>query len=177
MISGGADVDPARYGQPPHGTTRSEPDRDALELALIERALDRDLPILGICRGFQLLNVYFGGTLIQDLPDHRADDAANSAHHSIRVAPDSYLGRLIGMTETRVNSRHHQGLRGGDLAPPLRATALADDQLIEAFEHPGYRWVIGVQWHPERIDEVPKEFSALFRAFVAESSRSLGRVT
>jgi len=177
LLAGGADVGPERYGQPRDPTTLSEPARDALEFALLQAVLERDLPVLGICRGLQLLNVHFGGTLIQDLPGHRADSQGNSATHIIHVDAASRLVRLIGLSETTVNSRHHQGVGRDDLAGPLRASAWSPDGVIEALEHPGHRWAIGVQCHPEREDEVPRAFSQLFEEFVAETKRVPGRAS
>jgi putative glutamine amidotransferase len=153
VLTGGDDVDPARYHAVPHpklGTV--DPARDAVELALIAGAYERGLPILAICRGIQLLNVALGGTLYQDLPSERPSAIQHSgpgAHHPLRVEPGTRAYRAVGAPSLTVNSRHHQAIR--DLAPGLRATAWASDELIEAVESTnGARpWTLAVQWHPE----------------------------
>ena len=173
VLTGGEDVDPARYGAAPHpmlGDTDSG--RDAMELALIAAARQRGLPILAICRGIQILNVALGGTLYQDLLSERPgpiDHANETSCHGLEVAPDSRLFRTIGMQRGSVNSRHHQAVR--DLAPGLVATAWADDGVIEAAEPAmaGEPWMLAVQWHPE--DEVE---GALFRGFAQELARPQG---
>jgi len=164
VFTGGDDVDPARYHAPRHpklGTTDAE--RDAVEVALFERATERRLPILAICRGIQLLNVALGGTLYQDLPSERPsaiDHSDERTRHGVRVEAGSLSHRVVGALSASVNSRHHQAIR--DLAPGLRATAWATDDVIEAVERANGSegWMLAVQWHPEEEVE-----SALFRNF------------
>jgi putative glutamine amidotransferase len=166
VLTGGEDVDPARYRAAPHpklGDTDAA--RDAVELALIAGARQRRLPVLAICRGIQILNVALGGTLYQDLASERpgvVDHADPRSRHGLVVQPDTLLHRTIDTVATRVNSRHHQAIR--ELAPPLRATAWAEDGVIEGAEpaDPGGPWTLAVQWHPE--DDVE---TALFRGFAA----------
>jgi gamma-glutamyl-gamma-aminobutyrate hydrolase PuuD len=158
VLTGGEDVDPARYHAAPHpklGATDAA--RDAMEVALIARAHERGLPILAICRGIQILNVALGGTLYQDLPSERPSaihHAGPAARHPLRVESGSRLYGAVGAAATSVNSRHHQAIR--DLAPGLRATAWAADDLIEGVERAnGARpWTLAVQWHPEDDVEV-----------------------
>ena len=169
VLTGGEDVDPARYGATPHPKLEApDPARDAVEAALIEAAHRRRLPILAICRGIQILNVTLGGTLYQDLGTERPSDIDHvgaSRRHGLRVEPRSLLARTIGAAPRSVNSRHHQAIR--DLAPGLAATAWADDGLIEAIEAAdgSAPWLLAVQWHPE--DDVE---GALFAGF----ARALG---
>ena len=172
-LSGGPDVDPVRYGEPDAGVERDrvDPDRDAMEFRAAERALARDIPVLAVCRGFQLLNVVMGGKLVQDLPGHRATD---HAVHEISASPGSKLAAACGPNMT-VNSRHHQGITADGLSPDLRPTAFVE-RFVEAYEAPDHRWVVGVQWHPERVlaDEEPVDTNAakIFTAFVAEATRT-----
>jgi putative glutamine amidotransferase len=163
VLTGGEDVVPARYGAAAHPRLgETDPERDAVELALIAGAVRRRLPVLAICRGLQILNVALGGTLYQDLPSGPGrslghDDGAE--RHAITIEPGSRLARVLAGTRAVVNTRHHQAVR--DLAPALRATAWAEDGVVEAAEarDPG-AWVLAVQWHPE---EEPDD--ALFRGF------------
>ncbi len=163
VLTGGEDVVPARYGAAAHPRLgETDPERDAVERALIAGAVRRRLPVLAICRGLQILNVALGGTLYQDLPSERPgplghDDGAE--RHAITIEPGSRLARVLAGTRAVVNTRHHQAVR--DLAPALRATAWAEDGVVEAAEarDPG-AWVLAVQWHPE---EEPDD--ALFRGF------------
>ncbi len=156
VLTGGEDVDPARYGQEPHPALGSvNLPRDAMELAALEAALERRLPVLAICRGLQLLNVALGGTLFQDLPAQRPgrvhhEQTAPWSHrwHGARVEPGSALHAVFGTGELFINSFHHQGI--DRLAPGLEATVLAEDGLVEGVEATEYPWVYGVQWHPER---------------------------
>jgi putative glutamine amidotransferase len=152
VLAGGADVDPARYGHPagPH-TTVLRPERDAAELAVLQAALSRDLPLLAICRGMQLLNVELGGDLLQHLPDVPGAGIHNPgaglfAGRQVRTAPGTQLDRLLGRTAA-VDCHHHQAL--DRIAPELTPSAWAEDGLVEAVEATGRRFCLGVQWHPE----------------------------
>ena len=185
LLSGGPDVDPEFYGATPDpnaGLYMSKP-LDDLEFRLLEHALQRDMPVLAICRGMQVLNVAFGGQLIQDLPGHRAvrdGDRWVSESHQIYLAPGAKAAPIIGSAGFfRVNSRHHQGVREPQKSPRLMATAYSvEDGYIEGLESPEHSWVIGLQCHPERQDEVPASFANLFKAFKdrAESHAELSRV-
>ena len=172
LLPGGPDVDPVLYGEPPDPSAGLETCRplDDLELRLLHYALDRDMPVLAICRGMQLLNVALGGKLIQDLPGHRVveqDGEWGSTVHLTYLSPGSKAAAIIGMAGFfRLNSRHHQGLREAQRSLRLMTTAYGvDDGLVEGLESPEHRWVIGLQCHPERQDEVPKLFANLFTAF------------
>jgi gamma-glutamyl-gamma-aminobutyrate hydrolase PuuD len=152
VVAGGADVDPARYGQAagPH-TTVVRPERDESELLALQAALDRDLPVLAICRGMQLLNVALGGDLVQHLPDAENtgihDPGAGLYHRrEVRTEPGSALHRLLGPTGC-VACHHHQAL--ARIAPELTPSAWAEDGVVEAVEAAGRRFCLGVQWHPE----------------------------
>jgi len=169
LLTGGPDVDPALYGEVADPEAGLELDRglDDLELRILEYALGRDMPVLAICRGMQLLNVAFGGKLIQDLPNHKSeklDERWESASHTIYLAPGAKAAPVIGMAGFfKVNSLHHQGLKEAQRAQRLMTTAYeVEDGLIEGLESPEHSWVIGLQCHPERQDEVPKMFDNLF---------------
>jgi putative glutamine amidotransferase len=173
LLTGGDDVDPSWYGEPPHTAYDvSEPGRDAFEIDLVRRALAADLPVLAICRGLQVLNVALGGTLIQDIPSepgmrlqHDAEGPATTLAHTVAIAPGSCLAALVGPDDARaVNSRHHQAIRA--LGQGLVVTGTSPDGLIEAAEVPAARFCVGVQWHPENFHETG-EFSDLFEGFVA----------
>ncbi len=164
VLTGGEDVAPDRYGALPHPRLGVvDPSRDAAEVALIDAARQRGLPILAICRGIQILNVALGGTLYQDLSSERPGPVPHSdetSHHGVRVAAGSLLERTLGTRAATVNSRHHQAIR--DLAPALKAVAWAEDGVIEAAEPNGADdpWIVAVQWHPEDLTE-----RALFEGF------------
>ena len=176
-LSGGPDLDPDAYGagerHPELGPT--EPGLDAFELALARAADARGLPLLGICRGAQALNVARGGTLHQHLPGHRQTEPATAATHTVRVEPGTRLERLIGSGALRVNSFHHQAVER--LGRGLEAVAYAADGTVEAVESRGARFVVGVQWHVEGLISQPRH-RVLFDALVAaaiEPARPLRR--
>ncbi len=156
MLSGGCDIDPALYGATPHPQTVGiVPARDATELALARRAIERDLPVLGICRGVQLINVALGGTLNQHVPelvgheDHRRNPGSfDGSEHDVRLEPDSLIARVIGERMHTAKSHHHQAI--DRVAERLVVTGRAvGDDLPEALEAPDSGFVLGVQWHPE----------------------------
>ena len=167
-LTGGEDLEPSRYGAPADPKTEpADPDRDALELALVATARARDLPVLGICRGFQVLNVAYGGTLVQHVDGHRAANGPIVPHTVVPVA-GSKLAEACGAAPYSVNARHHQAVTKQSLAPGLAPTALIDG-FVEAFEDPARRWLVAVQWHPERAAD-PDMSSAgtrIFGAFAA----------
>ena len=174
VLAGGEDIDPSRYGEEPIPQLGPiNPPRDVAEFRTLEAALERDLPVLGICRGHQLLNVFFGGSLYQDIGVatgeghlHLQTTPWGSHHHDVTVERDSRLGRAIGRERMEINSYHHQAIR--ELAPTLEVTARADDGLIEAVESKEHRWLVGVQWHPERHEAEAEDTDAnlsLFQAF------------
>ncbi|HEX7052276.1 MAG TPA: gamma-glutamyl-gamma-aminobutyrate hydrolase family protein [Longimicrobiales bacterium] len=156
VLTGGEDIDPARYGEAPlPGLGLVNPARDAAELTTLNLALERELPVLGICRGCQLINVGMGGTLYQDLATqapsrvrHRQVESWESRTHRIRIVPGSRLAQTVAREVLLINSFHHQGIK--DVAPGLVITATAEDGAIEAVESAGEPWILGVQWHPER---------------------------
>ena len=156
ILAGGADVDPARYGQPtgPH-TPSVRPERDESELLLLEAALDRDLPLLAVCRGMQLLNVALGGDLVQHLPDAENAGVHDPGHglfrrRDVRIEPGSEVHRLLGPTAA-VACHHHQAL--ARVAQELTPSAWAEDGVVEAVDVPGRRFCLGVQWHPEETTD------------------------
>lgn len=171
LIPGGTDVDPARYGeQPLPELLTPDAGRDDLEIALVRAALERDLPLLAICRGFQVLNVACGGRLLQHIPDdsHRAleNGRGPSRFHDVTITLGTLLAEIAGAGTRRVNSRHHQAVLPGMIAPGLLVSATSPDGLIEGLESPGHRYAIGVQWHPER-PEIAEDWRPLFAGFVA----------
>ncbi|TCP41116.1 putative glutamine amidotransferase [Tamaricihabitans halophyticus] len=166
VLSGGADVDPARYGQQPHSRTSARPDRDEYEFGLLAAALRAELPVLGVCRGFEVLNVAYGGTLSQHLPDVLGHDRhqpapATFATSEVTIEPGSGLASVLG-TRTTGQCHHHQGI--DVLGSGLTAVAHTSDGLIEAVERPGAGFVCGVQWHPEEDISDVRLFAALVAA-------------
>lgn len=177
LMSGGADLDPGRYGQAIDGSREIEPDRDELEAAAWIVATARGVPVLGICRGLQAINVFSGGTILQHVDGHTGPGwgTGPAATHPLRLVPGTRLAGLVGPAETlEVNAYHHQGIRAQDLAAGLRAAAWAESPagpLVEGLEAADGRFVVGVQCHPERTESTPAEFERLFAAFV-EAARS-----
>lgn len=170
-LTGGEDLEPSRYGVPADPRTEpADPARDALELSLVAMARERDLPILGICRGFQVLNVAYGGSLVQHVEGHR--EANGPIHPHVALAtPRSRLAAACGAAPFKVNARHHQGVDERSLAPGLVPTARIDE-LIEAFEDPARSWVVAVQWHPERSadPDMSAAGTRIFDAFAAATA-------
>ena len=173
LLPGGGDIEPARYGAADHPRQYGiDPDRDELELDLARAAVRTGLPTLGICRGLQLLNVAFGGTLVQHLPDvdglleHR--DEAKQAMHDVEVAAGSRLAAALGQGTARCLSHHHQGL--DRLGEGFRPVAWAPDGLVEGIER-DQGWTVGVLWHPESTAAADPVQHRLLRAFVEVASR------
>jgi putative glutamine amidotransferase len=167
IFSGGSDLDPQIYGQEAHAETRGVvAERDRAELALLQAAVERDMPVLAVCRGSQVLNVALGGDLVQHLPDVVGDEKhkhtpGDYADHDVEVLPRTRLGALLG-EHAPVKSHHHQGF--GRLGTGLREAARADDGTVEALEDPSRRFAVGVLWHPEAGEDM-----RLFEALVEEA--------
>ncbi len=185
VLSGGVDMDPVRYGRPNRGSVDVQPDRDELEAQAWSAAERRDVPALGICRGFQVINVLMGGSLLQHVDGHRAGDGTGPpVRHPLHVAPGTRLARMLFPDDAEagaveVNSFHHQAVRAADLAPGLVASGWAPSpagDLVEAIESPGgARLVLGLQCHPERTDSTSPAFERLWSAFVDACRRPVRR--
>ena len=186
LLSGGPDLDPGYYGEgpiPELGTTI--PEWDALEMALLRLALEQGMPIFGICRGMQILNVALGGTLYQDVPSQLGADVFNhwqttpkcQVTHEVEVLDDSYLAKITDRPKVEVNSYHHQGIKG--LADVLTVAARCADGVIEALESRYFsnRWIVGVQWHPEGMRDTESGHRNLFEAHVCAAERYASRRT
>ena len=181
VLTGGGDIEPTRFDQDAHPkTTLVSPDRDELELTLVDRALRDDVPLFGICRGLQVLNVALGGSLHQHIPEavgetvqHTQSEKRHVATHPVKLlAEGTRLGRILGTSELAVNSFHHQAVK--TLGRGLREVAWAPDQVIEAVEHEDQRrFVLAVQWHPEDLVEHDATARVLFTA-VVEAARARG---
>ena len=169
IFSGGGDLDPSLYGANAHPETDSpHRTRDQAELGLLQAALQRDMPVLAVCRGSQLLNVARGGDLVQHLPDElgherHKHEPGTFSDHAVRLDPSSKVGGLLG-DHAPVKSHHHQGY--GRVGDGLREAGWADDGTVEALEDPGKRFAVGVLWHPEEGEDF-----ALFRGLVEEARR------
>jgi putative glutamine amidotransferase len=185
MLTGGDDVAPSRYGETPlESVVEAEPGRDEFEIALVNEARARKLPVFAICRGIQVMNVACGGTLVQDIPSQIHGALAHSLTvppnqpyslaHEVWLDQDTLLSqlmceRLSDADACEVNSRHHQAIK--TVAPGFKVSATAPDGIIEAIEDPAARFCLGVQWHPENFWRTG-EFRPLFEAFVEASQRS-----
>lgn len=182
LIAGGVDVDPVRYGEAPHPRLgRTDPARDAVELTLARWAVEEKKPVLGLCRGHQVLNVVLGGTLWQDIEAQvpgaiRHDYFPTSGFsrdflaHDVTLESGSRLHGAFGAATIRVNSMHHQAIHA--LAPALRVAARAPDGVIEGVESGTDHFLVGVQWHPEIFEPTDPRTRQLFREFVAAASRT-----
>jgi len=176
MLTGGDDIHPDRYGRPEDTVfCTMNPGRDTLEYMALKLAYDKKMPLLGICRGFQLLNVYFGGSLYADLPaqfgslvQHRCEDPL-SCEHLVSTGGENYLSQLTGKQAGRVTSNHHQGIR--DLSSKLVSLACSGDNLTEAFtwaDPESEPFMLAVQWHPERMDSLNTYSGELLREFLSK---------
>lgn len=178
ILTGGGDIDPRCYGQPAHPITdKVEPTRDEFELGLARFALRTGIPILGVCRGAQVINVAAGGSLIQDIPSQRGDEIAHMQSslarpaHSISIDADSRVARSLGVTSIDVNSGHHQAVL--ELGAGMRAVAWAKDGIVEAIESDQHPWAMGVQWHPEMLWRERLAHRGLFGALVEAARRGI----
>lgn len=179
LFTGGEDLHPSFYGEPlQERCGEIDQDRDVFEVELARAAMARELPLLGICRGIQLLNVAMGGSLYQDL-SYRPGTAdfhdapcekRSELVHKVKLVPESHLARILGSVELDVTSTHHQVLK--ELAPGLKAVAFAEDGIVEGIEAEGYPFLLAVQWHPERMLWHYPEQLALFKALVKAASTS-----
>jgi putative glutamine amidotransferase len=174
LLTGGGDVDPASFGETPHPTLYDvAPSRDALETSVTHMALEKNTPLLAICRGIQVLNVALGGTLYQDVGtepgtaiQHSQKEARDQATHKVTVAPGSRLAKVLGTDDVEVNSFHHQVIKA--LGRGLKPVAWAPDQLVEGVElDDDSRFVVGVQWHPEHLVGGSESARRLFASLIA----------
>ena len=181
LLSGGPDIDPVYYGEEEHETADINADRDALELPLFKWAMEEELPVFGICRGIQVMNVAIGSSLYQDIPSqftdfltHKIVETSNDTWHNIKIQPSSLLNEITGDTSAEVNSRHHQSLKV--IGEGFTVTAQSEDGIIEAIEDGSKRFMIGVQYHPERMfkepdsSELNEHAAKLFEAFIKAAS-------
>lgn len=184
LFPGGPDIDPFTFGEETHENCGLVlPERDLLEESLFHLAYKRQKPILGICRGIQVLNVFLGGSLYQDLSEfkpyyhvnfdnlstatpisHYQKSENHVLSHSILIEDNTLLSKITNQREIRVNSFHHQGIK--ELAPSLIVSARSKDFLVEAIEHPDYKFFLGVQWHPEHLSSFDKHAYNLFHGFI-----------
>jgi putative glutamine amidotransferase len=172
LLPGGGDIRPSVYGAEAHPLTDNiQDERDRVEIKLAQWAVQDDIPLFGICRGHQVMNVALGGTLVQDIPSevgeeirHNITSPRSSPAHAITIDPGSRLASIVGSTSLSVNSLHHQSV--AQAAPDLCVTAYSPDGIVEALEMPGKQFVLSVQWHPEDLYANQPAMQALFRAFV-----------
>ncbi|MBP5492266.1 MAG: gamma-glutamyl-gamma-aminobutyrate hydrolase family protein [Clostridiales bacterium] len=178
LLTGGHDVDPKNYGEDPLPVCGAPcVERDAMENALLDQAIERDLPVLGICRGIQFLNAYLGGTLYQDLPsqhpsktEHHQSPPYDVPVHEVQILKDSSLYKVLHVETLSVNSYHHQAIKNP--AESLKIMAMSEDGITEAVEMPGKRFVWAVQWHPEFSHKTDENSRRIFEAFVRKCSET-----
>jgi len=180
LLPGGPDVDPVYYGAERHAQTKEIDDaRDSLELTLARWTYADDRPLFGICRGHQVMNVAFGGTLVQDIPSAIKTDLSHDTpdelprttiQHEVQVSPDSHLAAILGSTHVAVNSLHHQSVERP--APGIQITGYSPDGVIESLEAPDKRFVLSVQWHPEDLYTGDEAMKRLFESFVEAARES-----
>ncbi len=183
LLTGGGDMDPALYGQAMNGTDANSiyPERDRMEMALTRAALERNMPVFGVCRGIQVINVALGGTLAQHVEGHTGKNNSFDAPrpHAVRIQPGSLLDRTLACGPAiDANSYHHQAVMPADLAPGLVISGQTTDGVVEALEHADHPWFLAVQWHPERLYELGDEHRRIWEDFVeaARSYRQAGGV-
>ena len=178
LLTGGPDIDPSYFDEEVHETTEIAYERDELELLLFKRSIERNLPVFGICRGIQVMNVAMDGSLYQDIPSqftdhltHKIVETTDDSWHNIKIKSDSLLNEITGETLSEVNSRHHQSLKV--ISESFTVTAQSKDGIIEAVEDGSKRFMLGVQYHPERMfktKESREHRRKLFEAFIAVAS-------
>ncbi|MBE5783771.1 MAG: gamma-glutamyl-gamma-aminobutyrate hydrolase family protein [Clostridiales bacterium] len=181
LLSGGGDIDPRLFGEEMHPKSGlPSPLRDEEEFYLCRRAVEMDMPVLGVCRGVQVLNCALGGTIFQDIPSqvpsalpHRRNDDEKGRVHEVDVTPGTLLHQITGLSRFGVNSLHHQSLKG--IAPGLWVNAVSTDGIIEGAEMPGKNFVLGTQWHPEILSPDHPEAQAIFDAFIHTADKYLNR--
>ena len=182
ILSDGLDVNHARYGHNPNSEMPFDDVRDEMEIALVRAALDADLPIYGVGRGMHVLNVSLGGRLLQSVDGHypapHENEDPKPAYHHIYISPGSKLAAVVGSGGfVRVNSRHRSGVREAQKSPNLIASAYSlEDGLIEALESPNHKWVIAVQFSPQRRMEIPPHFERLFQSLAERAAERLAAV-
>ena len=178
LLTGGPDIDPVHYNETEHETADVDRDRDKLELQVFEWAMEKDIPVFGVCRGIQVMNVMIGGSLYQDIPSqftdhltHKRMEDTDDDWHPIKIQPDSLLNQITKEKTAEVNSRHHQALKV--VADGFAITAQSEDGIIEAIEDKSKKFMIGVQYHPERMFKTAascEHRGKLFKAFIEAAS-------
>ncbi|HBT20775.1 MAG TPA: peptidase C26 [Peptococcaceae bacterium] len=175
LLTGGVDVDPLFFGEQPRGTREITPERDVFEMKIVRKFMALNKPILGICRGMQVLNIAAEGSIFQDINDevpgvikHMQEAPRWHPTHTIEIVPGTKLGKIYKKSKINVNTFHHQAVK--EAAPGFCISALAADGIIEAIESSKHKFVIGVQWHPEHLAFWDKASLRLFKAFIEASS-------
>lgn len=174
MLSGGVDVDPLLFGEEPHDKMgRIDPERDFFDLELAKMALDKDIPVLGICRGCQVLNIAAGGSIIQDIPSHYGQEKVHKHSqeaprwyptHSIKIMKETILEDIFGTNDLKINSFHHQSVK--EAGPDFIISGRAKDGVVEAIESTRHKYAVGVQWHPELMWKKNPIFTKLFESLI-----------